>query len=152
MKPCIHSSLSVRKYGGQETDYQEVHEFLDMSKMTHGDTRHRAILHNTLGAFLAERGVGLNHHHAERLRKKYNWTDDEYRDILALASNRVGTSILNSDGNAVSVRDIAEQHIIQDMGQIPSVSMYLDGMPFYDWLGHGRKAIKKIIFRSNSEE
>lgn len=45
-----------------------------------------------------------------------------------------GTTITNSDGKVVSVRDIAEEHIIEDMGQIPSVSAYLDGMPHYPWL------------------
>lgn len=145
MKPAIHSNLSVRKYGGTASDYQVVHDFLDMSKMTHADLRHRSILHNTLGPFLAEKGVGVNHTKAEYLKKKYNWSDEEYADILDLASDRSGTSVINSDGNKVSVRDIAEDHIIQDMGEIPSVSQYLEGMPMYDWLGHGKKVIKKIV-------
>lgn len=46
-----------------------------------------------------------------------------------------GTNITNSEGRTVSVRDIAEEHIIEDMGRIPAVSEYLDGMPIYDWLG-----------------
>ena len=58
-----------------------------------------------------------------------------------------GTNITNSDGRLVSVRDIAEHHVIEDMGTIPTVQDYLDGlnpldpakrsggMPFYEWLG-----------------
>jgi len=46
-----------------------------------------------------------------------------------------GINITNSDGRLVSVRDVAEQHVIDDMGRIPTVQDYLDGMPFYDWLG-----------------
>ena len=72
MKPSIHSNLSVRKYGGIPSDYQEVHDFLDMSKMTHSDLRHRCILHNTLGPFLAEKGIGVNHSKAEYLKEKYS--------------------------------------------------------------------------------
>jgi len=147
MKPSIHSNISARKHGGLPSDYQVVHDFLDMSKMTHADLRHRSILHNTLGPFLAEKSIGVNHSKAEYLKEKYNWSDEEYKDILSLAADRAGTTILNSDGKKVSVRDIAEQHIVDDMGQIPSVSKYLDGMPFYDWLGHGSGMIKKIILK-----
>lgn len=50
-----------------------------------------------------------------------------------------GTTIVNSDGRTVSVRDIAEEHILEDLGRIPTVSEYLDGMPFYDWLGGPRR-------------
>lgn len=150
MKPSIHSNLSVRKYGGIPSDYQEVHDFLDMSKMTHSDLRHRCILHNTLGPFLAEKGIGVNHSKAEYLKKKYGWSDEEYQDILSLASDRSGTTIVNADGVKVSVRDVAEQHIIQDMGEIPSVSKYLDGMPLYEWLGHGQKVVRKIVMRASA--
>jgi hypothetical protein len=51
-----------------------------------------------------------------------------------------GINISNSDGKLVSVRDIAEQHVLDDMGKIPTVSDYLNGMPMYDWLG-GKKVI-----------
>ena len=46
-----------------------------------------------------------------------------------------GTNITNSEGNLVSVRDIAEQHVLDDLGTIPTVQDYLSGMPMYDWLG-----------------
>jgi hypothetical protein len=149
MKPSVHSNLLARKYGGIPSDYQEVHDFLDMSKMTHSDLRHRCILHNTLGPFLAEKGIGVNHSRAEYLKKKYGWSDEEYQDVLSMASDRSGTTIVNADGAKVSVREIAEQHIIQDMGEIPSVSKYLDGMPLYEWLGHGQKVVRKIVMRAS---
>jgi hypothetical protein len=55
-----------------------------------------------------------------------------------------GHNITNSDKRIVSVRDIAELHIIEDMGQIPSVSDYLSEMPMYDWLGGRRKTRRSI--------
>ena len=61
-----------------------------------------------------------------------------------IAEKVFGVNITNSDGKLVSVRDIAEQHIIDDMGTIPTVSDYLNEMPLYDWLG-GRKKEKKFI-------
>jgi hypothetical protein len=55
-----------------------------------------------------------------------------------------GINIENSDGKLVSVRDIAEQHVIDDMGRIPTVQDYLQGMPMYSWLG-GRRSKKKKL-------
>jgi hypothetical protein len=52
-----------------------------------------------------------------------------------------GINIENSDGKLISVRDIAEQHVIDDMGRIPTVQDYLTDMPMYSWLG-GRKSTK----------
>ena len=55
-----------------------------------------------------------------------------------------GHNITNSSGRLVSVRDIAEQHIIEDMGRIPSLQDYLEGMPFYDWLGGPKRTVSKF--------
>lgn len=46
-----------------------------------------------------------------------------------------GVTRKNSDGRDYSPRDVAEQHVIDDMGTIPTVQDYLQGMPMYDWLG-----------------
>lgn len=55
-----------------------------------------------------------------------------------------GTTITNRDGKVVQVRDIGEQHVIDDMGTIPTVQDYLDGMPMYNWLG-GPKRTRRIL-------
>lgn len=111
MKPFLHAKVSVTKWGGEPEEYLAVHDFLDSSKACHADMRHRAILHSSLGCYIAERVFGHN--------------------------------ITLSTGKLVSVRDIAEQHCIGDLGRIPSVNDYLNGMPFYDWLGGSKKA--KVI-------
>lgn len=110
MKPLNHAENSARKFGGKAEDYQEIHDFFDMTKAAHPDVRHRAILHHSMGPYIAERVFG--------------------------------TYIVNSDGKKVSVRDVAEQHIIEDMGRIPTVSEYLDHLPMLEWLG-GRKRLGK---------
>ncbi len=51
-----------------------------------------------------------------------------------------GTFITLSGGRKVQVRDIAEQHVIDDMGTIPTLEDYLRGMPFYDWLGGPKRS------------
>lgn len=109
MKPYLHAKSSVNKWGGTTDDYLPIHDFLDCSKAAHADMRHRAVLHNSLGPYIAEQCFGHN--------------------------------ITNSAGKEVSVRDICEQHIIEDLDRIPSLSQWLAGMPMYWWMGgtRGRK-------------
>jgi hypothetical protein len=83
---------------------------------------------------------------------KSHFPDMRHRAILHssfgifLCEQVFGINIKNSDGRLVSVRDIAEQHVIDDIGRIPTVQDYLQHMPMYDWLG-GKKSEKiKIVF------
>jgi hypothetical protein len=103
MKPFIHSDLSAKKFGGKPEDYSDIHNFMDMSKMCHADVRHRAILHNTFGCYIAE---------------------------MVFGETRT-----NSEGKVYSVRDIAEQHVLDDLGQIPTLSQWLEKMPIEPWMG-----------------
>ena len=57
-----------------------------------------------------------------------------------LAEQVFGTYIINSEGGKVQVRDIAEQHILEDMGRIPSLQDCLEKVPFHSWLG-----VKKTV-------
>jgi hypothetical protein len=56
-----------------------------------------------------------------------------------------GTTITNSAGKVVQVRDIGEQHVIDDMGTIPTAQDYLEGMPMYNWLGGPKRARRVIL-------
>jgi len=58
---------------------------------------------------------------------------------IYLCERIFGINITNSDGKEVSVRDIAERHVIEDMGRIPAITEYLRDMPFYSWLGGAGK-------------
>jgi len=118
MKPYLHAKNSVNKFGGLIEDYLPIHDFLDSSKATFADMRHRAILHSSFGCYVAERVFGHN--------------------------------VTNSDGKLVSVRDVCEAHIIEDMGRIPSPGDYLERMPFYDWLG-GKKKEKTVTKLDESD-
>ena len=46
-----------------------------------------------------------------------------------------GILMTNSDGAKVSVRDIAEDHVLEDLGTIPSLDRWLEGMPLQTWMG-----------------
>lgn len=107
MKPHLHANSSVRKWGGRREDYQPIHDFFDSTKAALPDMRHRAVLHNAFGIFLAERVFG--------------------------------TLITNSDGREVSVRDIGEQHVLEDLGTIPTLEASFAGMRLTPLLGAQRK-------------
>ena len=113
MKPLYHAKLSVKKYGGKVEDYLEIHNFIDSSKSSLPDVRHRAILHSSFGIFIVEQVFGVY--------------------------------IVNSNGKEVNTRDIAEEHVIQDLGMIPTVENWLTKMPIEPWMAGDRKNHQKKV-------
>ncbi len=59
-----------------------------------------------------------------------------------LAEQLFGTTITNSDGKVVSVRDIAEDHVKEDCaGRIPTIQDWLGKLEPEPWmLGRGQRA------------
>lgn len=110
-KPMVHAVSSVRKWGGKPEDYMPIHNLMDSTKGTIADSRHRALTHNTW--FIGPDGP---------LEKIF------------------GYEIVNSDGRRVSVRDIGEQHVLEDFGgrYIPSVQDYLSEMEMKEWMIAGK--------------
>jgi hypothetical protein len=105
---------SARKFGGKPEDYIEIHNLMDSSKGCIGDNRHRCLTHNSW--FVAAGGP------------------------LELI---FGIVIKNSDGREVSVRDIGEQHILEDFGMrfIPTAQDYLEEMESKSWMSNGQKDV-----------
>lgn len=62
-----------------------------------------------------------------------------------------GATIINSDGKEVSVRDIAEDHVIQDMGTIPTLETWLSEMPISAWMGGPSRKVKKFHYGSTTD-
>lgn len=58
MKPMIHAKSSAHKWGGAPIDYLRIHDFLDMSKASFPDMRHRAMLHHSMGPYVVEEAYG----------------------------------------------------------------------------------------------
>lgn len=114
MKPHLHARLSVKRFGGVEDDYIAIHEFIDHSKSSVADVRHRAMLHSAWGIYLTSRVFG---------------------DLIT-----------NADGKTVSVRDVAEEHILQDLGFIPTMQDWLKGLPIEGWMSGTRKRRKVVDF------
>jgi len=101
-----HAQASARRWGGTPEDYIKIHEFIDGSKKTFGDVRHRALLHNTWGVWVCQEVFG----HTIEIKK-----------------STAGVKL-------VTVREIAEQHIIEDLGRIPTVSDWLENMDIVGWM------------------
>lgn len=60
--------------------------------------------------------------------------------FLSVVLERVfGVTITNSDGRKVSVRDVGEQHVLEDFGGrfIPSAQDYLQEIEWKDWMQNG---------------
>jgi hypothetical protein len=58
-----------------------------------------------------------------------------------------GVVIENSDGKLVPTRAIGEQHMLEDIGFIPTIKQYLDCMSQEGWMykpGEGRQLLKDI--------
>lgn len=123
MKPYQHSRISVSKFGGTESDYQAIHDWFDSTKSSVADMRHRMILHNAFGIFLCEQVFGTMEQKADG-----SWIRMPY--------------IVNSEGAKVQVRDIAEQHVLDDLGQIPSLDKCLSSMELENWMGGPIRARK----------
>jgi hypothetical protein len=58
LKPHIHARSSARKFGGEADDYLDIHDFMDSTKASLPDVRHRAILHSAFGCYIVEKVFG----------------------------------------------------------------------------------------------
>lgn len=92
-------------------------------------------LHNwfdeTKGSFPDMRHRALRHH-----SEGIFWLEQQF-----------GTYITNSDGKMVPVRAIGEQHVLEDIGFIPTIADYLKEMNQAGWMykpGEGRKMLREI--------
>lgn len=62
-----------------------------------------------------------------------------------LVERLFGAIITNSEGQQVSTRDIAEEHIQQDLGFIPTLEDWLKEMPIKGWMSGTRKKPVRVI-------
>ena len=119
-KPWVHAKNSARKFGGKPEDYIDIHNLMDSSKGTICDNRHRALTHNSW--FISADGP------LERI---------------------FGVVIINSDGKEVSVRDVGEQHILEDfcMRFIPTPQDYLQEMEMKGWMNNNKTSVPSSFQR-----
>ena len=58
--PTFHATTSASIWGGVPEDYLAIHNWLDATKETFCDFRHRALRHHSQGIFEAERIFGFS--------------------------------------------------------------------------------------------
>lgn len=136
-----HAESSAKQYGGSLEDYLEIHEMMDSSKSSHADNRHRVIFHSAFGAYLIQKMFGMDFDKMKQLQHKYQLPDEFLDELVELFKHnrQNGVHWKNGDGKKVHVRDIAEQHILEDfrMRFIPSLSDYLQNMSLKGWMNNG---------------
>lgn len=114
MNSYRHALSSARKWGGEAESYLEIHSFIDSSKQTLGDVRHRALYHHTLGVWLCQQIFG---------------------PVLRVP-RKSGSRGLPFE---VPVREIAERHIIEDLGWLPTPQDYLKNTPVEPWMSGAQR-------------
>lgn len=57
-----------------------------------------------------------------------------------------GVYFKNAQGKDVSVRDVAEDHIIEDLGFIPTMEQYLGNMQVQPWMTGTQRSRRKVSY------
>ena len=115
-----HAKSSAKRYGGVPADYVAIHKWFDETKHHHGDFRHRALRHHTMG--------------------------------IAECVEKFGDTITNSEGSEVSVRWIAEQHVREDHGSLPSVTDWLKKIAPEPWMGNRARRLSRELAGDEKED
>jgi hypothetical protein len=115
--------------------------------------------------------------HARSSARKYGGTPEDYLQIhrwfdeskahmgdvrhralrhhsegIFLCERVFGELLTNSDGRKVPTRFIGEQHVIEDLGRIPSVSDWLCEMPIKPWMGRNSQLEVRVESDSHRDE
>jgi hypothetical protein len=112
MNTVYHARASAAKWGGSFGDYLPIHDFIDNSKSSHPDMRHRAMLHSAWGIFLVEKVFG---------------------PVYIVGRKEIPTRL------------IAEQHVLEDLGFIPTMSDWLENMTLQPWMSGAKKKTVKSM-------
>ena len=63
-----------------------------------------------------------------------------------------GQSIINSEGKEVFVRYIGEQHVIEDLGFIPTLYDWFESMELQDWMMNRDPEVRRRARRKKPEQ
>jgi hypothetical protein len=119
--PYHHAVSSQKKWGGQVENYQAIHDWIDASKECLGDFRHRALRHHAQGIFDCERVFGLT----IEIELRYGKDADPFI-------------------RKIPVRWIAERHVIEDCGRIPSMAEWFQQITPLPWMNKRTRLSEKL--------
>ncbi len=112
MNSWHHAQSAARQWGGTPEHYIAIEEFIDSSKKIIGDVRHRSLYHHTAGVWLCQEVFGR---------------------VLEIP-RQTGQGVIQ-----VPVRLVAERHILEDLGWLPSPADYIAGMPIAAWMSGAKR-------------
>lgn len=124
--PMTHSISSMKKWGGKVEDYIDIHDFIDSTKGSFPDNRHRAILHNSFACQNIIPKI-FGHQRVNSEGRTYNTKDVAEMHVLEDFRGKF----------------------------IPSIQDYLENMSIEGWMNNGRgepnsrKMIKEEIPKTN---
>lgn len=110
----LHCMQSAEKYGGEASDYEPIHEFLNWPRDFLPDSRFQRIFHNGWGIHMVYKKMG---------------------EYLTRAS----------DGKTVLVRQIAQDHIICDLGYVPTIEESLKGIHVQSWMYNKAQRLSRTL-------
>lgn len=96
MTPWQHAVSSAKKFGGIPEQYIHIHEWFDETKQYTGNWTHRALRHHAAGI---------------------QWCIQHFGHAIEIARG--------TQAKDIPVKLIAEQHVIEDCGYIPTVQDWL---------------------------
>ena len=99
MTPYKHAESSANKWGGIAEDYLYIHRWFDETKAFTGDWTHRALRHHSAGIEWACKILG------------------DVVPVYVLGKER-----------KIPTRQVAEQHVLEDCGFIPTPQDWLRGL------------------------
>ena len=157
-KPYIHARSSAKKFGGEIEDYVDIHEMMDSSKAIVASNAHRAMLHHSFDIFLMQQMFGVNYEALDKLCEKHGISEECKQEIVDWKRHCISTgkNIKNADGKQVSVRDVAEQHCLEDnMGKfIASAADYIQEMDVKPWMNNAASGLPpscKNLYKKSSD-
>lgn len=71
---------------------------------------------------------------------------------IFLAEQVFGHNITNSENKVISVRDIGEQHVLEDLGTIPTMQDWLAGLSIQPWMSRPDKRVEEMKLDDIKEE
>lgn len=155
--PYHHAVSSSRKWGGTPEDYVAVHEWFDATKAWMPDFRHRSIRHHSEGIFecMSVFGTTITLSTCAKCAR----TLEEHDEFVCLGhepgpNEPMGISVY-CDGSCrhaghafkpklIPVRWIGEQHVQEDLGQIPTAADWLRRLAAEPWMNRSRKLSREL--------
>lgn len=143
--PYHHAVSSAKRWGGEPEDYLEIHEWFDASKEIHGDFRHRMLRHHAQGIYECQRTFGTT----ITLTAPCSACDE----TGAAATDSLGGHGIcavckgakkGPHGREIPVRWIGEQHVVEDIGYIPSFSDWCRALQAEPWMNRSRPLSREL--------